>query len=119
MHFYVNDILRRFKITVPESRRICGKVRAAQKLVRTRGRKREDLLGKVTSFAEQQNELVTAQTVSVLQSNILRLERANAQGTSQNALLNIEYNETSTLVNKMQLTTDKAKVDMDKLKQKK
>ncbi|CAB4025343.1 Hypothetical predicted protein, partial [Paramuricea clavata] len=36
--------------------------RAAQKIIRTRGRKREDVLGKVTSFAVQQNELVTAQT---------------------------------------------------------
>ena len=91
--------------------------RAAQKIVRTRGRKREDLLGKVTSFAVQQNELVTAQTVSVLQSNIVRLERPNAQVTSQNALLSIKCNETSTLVNKMQITIDKAKVDIEKLKQ--
>ena len=53
----------------------------------------------------------------VLQSNILRLERANTQVTSQNALLNIKYNKTSTLVNKMQITIDKAKVNIDKLKQ--
>ena len=72
---------------------------------------------KTESFAVQQNKLVTAQTASVLQSNILRLERANTQVTSQNALLNIKYNETSTLVNKMQITIDKAKVDIDKLKQ--
>jgi hypothetical protein len=74
---------------------------AAQKIVRIRWRKQDDLLVKVTSFAVQQ--LVTAQTVGVLQSNILRLERDSANVTSQNTLLNIKYNETSTLVNKMQI----------------
>ena len=82
---------------------------AAQKIVRIRWRKQDDLLVKVTSFAVQQ--LVTAQTVGVLQSNILRLERDSANVTSQNTQLNIKYNETSTLVNKMQITVDKAKVD--------
>ena len=82
---------------------------AAQKIIRIRWRKQDDLLMKVTSFAVQQ--LVTAQTVGVLQSNILRLERDSANVTSQNTLLNIKYNETSTLVNKMQITVDKAKVD--------
>lgn len=91
--------------------------RAAQKIVRTKGRRREDLLGKVTSFAVQEKELVTAETASVLQNDILRLERANALVTSQNTLLNLKNNETSALVSKMQITIDKAKVDIEKLKQ--
>ena len=77
----------------------------------------QNLLGKIRSIAIQKDELITTASVVSLENEVSRLEKINTSIITQNSLLQVKYEEASSLVNKLQQKLEEASTEINKLKQ--